>query len=254
MPTLKKTATFRFYGDLNDFLPPDHRQSDLPYRFWGRPAVKDAIEAIGVPHPEVFYLRCDATAIGFGHTLCDGERVSAYPHMPDAPPAEGWLHALMPTPPRFVLDGHLGQLARYLRMLGLDTRYQNDHDDSTLARIAQTDDRILLTRDVGLLKHGRVTYGAFVRTTDPDQRVREVLRRYPLRDHVDPLTRCIRCNHRIEPVAKDAVADALPPQTRRTFDRFFQCMGCDQVYWKGSHYERMQQFVADLLADPNFST
>jgi len=249
MPTLKKTATFRFYGDLNDFLPTGRRQSDLSYRFWGRPAVKDAIEAIGVPHPEVFYLQCGTSAIGFGHTLCDGERVSVYPHMPDAPPADGWLRPLMPDPPRFVLDGHLGQLARTLRMLGLDTRYQNDHDDATLARIAAADERILLTRDVGLLKRGRVTYGASVRATDPDEQIREVLRRYPLNDHLDPLTRCLRCNHMIEPVAEEAVADTLPPQTRRDFDRFFQCTGCAQVYWKGSHYERMQQFVADLLAD-----
>lgn len=253
MPTLKKAATFRFYGDLNDFLPTGHRQSDLPYRFWGQPAVKDAIEAIGVPHPEVFYLQRGETAIGFGHALCDGERISVYPHMPDAPPVDGWLHPLMPEPPRFVLDGHLGQLARYLRMLGLDTRYQTDRDDAALARITGGEDRILLTRDVGLLKRSRVTYGAFVRATDPDAQIREVLRRYPLDAHLDPLTRCIRCNHVIEPVPKREVLDDLPPQIRHDFDRLFQCTGCDQVYWKGSHYERMRQFIADLLADTNRS-
>ena len=251
MPTLKKAATFRFYGDLNDFLPTDYRQSDVPYRFWGRPAVKDAIEAIGVPHPEVFYLQCGETAIGFTCTLRDGNRISVYPYMPDAPPDAGWLHALMPEPPRFVLDGHLGQLARTLRMLGLDTRYQNDHDDAVLARIAADGHRILLTRDVGLLKHRRITYGAFVRATDPGEQIREVLRRYPLDAHLDPLTRCIRCNHVIEPVPKAEVADELPPRTQRDFDHFFQCTGCGQVYWKGSHYDRMQQFVADLFADTN---
>jgi hypothetical protein len=107
----------------------------------------------------------------------------------------------------------------------------------------------LLTRDVGLLKRSRVTYGAFVRATDPDEQIREVLRRYPLNDHLDPLTRCLRCNHMIEPVAEAAVADVLSPQTQRDFDRFFRCTGCAQVYWKGSHYERMRQFVADLLAN-----
>jgi hypothetical protein len=253
MPTLKKTATFRFYGDLNDFLPADYRQSDVPYRFWGQPAVKDAVEAIGVPHPEVFYLQRDESAIGFGATLQADDRISAYPHMSDAPPDAGWLHPLMPAPPRFVLDGHLGQLARYLRMLGLDTRYQNDADDGPLARIADEEDRILLTRDLGLLKRGRVTYGAFVRATDPDAQIREVLQRYPLADHLDPLTRCVQCNHLIEPVPEADVADDLPPQTQRDFDRFFQCTGCAQVYWKGSHYERMQAFVADLLATTNRS-
>jgi len=251
MPTLKKTATFRFYGDLNDFLSADYRQADVPYRFWGQPGVKDAVEAIGVPHPEVFYLQRGETPIGFGHTLQDGDRISVYPHMPGAPPAAGWLHPLVPEPPRFVLDGHLGRLARTLRMLGLDTRYQTDADDATLARLAADDDRILLTRDLGLLKRGRVTYGAFVRATDPDAQIREVLRRYPLDDALDPLTRCVRCNHVIEPVPEAEVADELPPQTQRDFDQFFRCTGCEQVYWKGSHYERMQQFIADLLTDAN---
>ena len=249
MPTLNNTATFRFYGDLNDFLPTDHRQSDLPYRFWGRPSVKDAIEAIGVPHPEVFYLQCGDAPIDFNYILQDDDRVSVYPHMPEAPPAEGWLRPLLPTPPRFVLDGHLGQLARYLRMLGLNTRYQNDQDDATLARIADDETRILLTRDLGLLKRNRVTYGAFVRATDADRQIREVLRRYPLDDHLDPLTRCIRCNGLIEPVPKSDVLDQLPPRTCRDFDRFFRCTGCEQVYWKGSHYERMQRFVNELTAD-----
>lgn len=251
MPTLKKTATFRFYGDLNDFLPADDRQADVSYRFWGQPAVKDAIEALGVPHPEVFYVQRDEAAIGFGATLQADDRISVYPHMSDAPPDAGWLHPLMPEPPRFVLDGHLGQLARTLRMLGLDTRYQPDHDDPTLSRLADEEERILLTRDLGLLKHGRVTYGAFVRATDPDAQIREVLQRYPLDDALDPLTRCIRCNHRIAPVPKGTVADEVPPRTLRDFDRFFQCTGCAHVYWKGSHYERMQAFVADLLADTN---
>lgn len=251
MPTRKKTATFRFYGDLNDFLPADHRQADVPYRFWGQPGVKDAVEAIGVPHPEVFYLQCSKTPIGFGHTLRGGDQISVYPHMPDAPPDAGWLHPLMPDPPRFVLDGHLGQLACSLRMLGLDTRYQTDADDATLARLAADDNRILLTRDLGLLKRGRVTYGAFVRTTDPEAQIREVLQRYPLDDALDPLTRCVRCNHLIEPVPEAEVADELPPQTQRDFDQFFQCTGCEKVYWKGSHYERMQEFVTDLLADTN---
>lgn len=248
MPTLQKTAYFRFYGDLNDFLPAPHRQSDLPYHFWGRPAVKDAIEAIGVPHPEVFYLQHGDEAIGFGHGISDGERISVFPRMKAVQPAAGWLRPMPPTPPRFVLDGHLGQLARHLRMLGLDTRYRNDADDPELARVAETDDRILLTRDLGLLKRSRVTYGAFVRATDPERQLREVLQRFELGEHIDPLTRCLRCNGTIEPVAKDEVIDELPPQTRQHFDTFYRCARCEQVYWKGSHYERMQQFIADLTS------
>lgn len=248
MHTLSKVALFRFYGDLNDFLPAPHRQSKLPYRFWGQPAVKDAIEAIGVPHPEVFYVQNGGTPIGLDHTLTDGDRISVYPQMRNVHPAAGWLRPLPPTPPRFVLDAHLGKLARYLRMLGLDTSYQNDAKDPVLARIAHEERRILLTRDLGLLKRSRVIHGAFVRATDPKAQLHEIFQRYALDAHLDPLTRCLRCNGPIEPVAKNAVRDELPPKTRQHFDTFYRCASCDHVYWKGSHYERMRQFIARFTA------
>ena len=246
MHTLSKTAFFRFYGELNDFLAAPHRQSALPYRFWGQPAVKDAIEAIGVPHPEVFYLQNTDGPISFGHALSDGNRISVYPQMRTVRPDAGWLHPTPPTPPRFVLDGHLGQLARYLRMLGLDTRYQNDWNDATLAQIADDEVRILLTRDLGLLKRSRIVHGAFVRATDPGEQVRETLQRFELGEHLAPLTRCLDCNGTIKPIDKTKVCDDLPPQTRRHFDTFFQCTRCEQVYWKGSHYEHMQQLIAQF--------
>ncbi len=248
MPTLPKTAVFRFYGDLNDFLPPAHRQSALPYRFWGRPAVKDAIEAVGVPHPEVFYLRRGDEPIDFGHALSDGDRIDVYPRMRRLQPEAGRLRPPAPTPPRFVLDAHLGRLARHLRMLGIDARYRNDWTDAELARVAHEEVRILLTRDLGLLKRSRVLYGAFVRATDPKQQIREVLRRFDLGAHLAPLTRCLECNGALEPVSKEAVFDDLPPKTRQYVDAFFRCTRCRHVYWRGSHYERMQQFIARLTS------
>ena len=153
MSTSKKRAVFRFYGALNDFLSADERQSDVPYAFWGRPAVKDAIEAQGVPHPEVDLIVMNGAPVDFGARLTAGDRVSVYP----------WIRRLdldvslrppLPRPIRFVCDVHLGRLARHLRMVGLDTRYDKHHADAALARLTDAEDRVLLTRDVGLLKRG----------------------------------------------------------------------------------------------------
>lgn len=248
MPTPPHTAHIRCYGPLNDFLPREHRQMDWPYRFWGQPAVKDAIEAIGVPHPEVFYLQRDGKPVGFDHSLADGERISVFPRLWTVQPETGPLRYPAPTPPRFVLDTHLGQLARYLRMLGLDTLYSNNADDPELARRSHTDERILLTRDLGLLKRNRVTHGAFVRATDPEQQLQEILRRFDLAPYFDPMTRCLTCNGDIEPVEMSDVADELPPRTRRAFNAFYRCAQCEQVYWKGSHFERMQQFIKQVTS------
>lgn len=248
MPTLN-TARFRFFGDLNDFLPVSQQQRTLDYSFRGAPAVKDSIEAIGVPHPEVYFLQANGTPVDLSYRLTDGDHVSVYPLLREALPTNGLLRSPPPAVPDFVLDTHLGQLARYLRMLGFDTCYQNDRADSKLARIAEEENRVLLTRDLGLLKRSRVVYGAFVRATDPEWQVKEVLARYALHDAARPMTRCLKCNGILHPVDKADVLDDLPPRTRTHFDEFFQCARCEQVYWKGSHYERMQRFIERVTKD-----
>jgi uncharacterized protein with PIN domain len=155
----------------------------------------------------------------------------------------------LPAEARFVLDTHLGQLASYLRMLGFDTLYRNDYPDEELAFVSSTEERILLTRDLGLLKRSIVTYGYFVRQTNPRQQVAEILRRYNLSGKITPLQRCIRCNGRLAPVAKEAVAERLASQTRELYHEFSECKACNQLYWKGSHYDRMWEFISDVLEE-----
>jgi uncharacterized protein with PIN domain len=146
-----------------------------------------------------------------------------------------------------VLDTHLGQLAAYLRMLGFDTLYRNDYPDDELARIASQEQRILLTRDRGLLKRGIIVYGYYVRETDPRRQMVEILRRYQLDGVIAPFRRCIRCNGPLRAVQKADIADRLAPKTREFYQEFSMCAACDQIYWKGSHYERMRQFIEGLL-------
>ena len=142
-----------------------------------------------------------------------------------------------------MLDGHLGRLASHLRMLGLDCLYNNGYEDEELVQISVEDGRILLTRDRLLLMHKVVTQGYLLRSLDSNEQLHEVVHRYALAQWVKPFQRCLRCNHLLESVAKKTVLERLEPLTKKYYDEFKLCPACNQVYWKGSHYERMLQLI-----------
>jgi uncharacterized protein len=146
-------AQFRFYEELNDFLAPALRKCEFPYAFTGTPSVKDAIEAIGVPHTEVDLVLIDGESVDFTRRITGGERVAVYPvfeRLNIAPVTRLRARPLRRT--RFVLDVHLGKLARYLRLLGFDALYRTDYDDATIIRLSLDEQRVILTRDRGVLK------------------------------------------------------------------------------------------------------
>jgi uncharacterized protein with PIN domain len=235
--TNKHAATFRFYEELNDFLPPERARRDYVYRFDGRPSVKNAIESQGVPHTEIDLILVNGQSVGFDHPLADADRVAVYPTFErlDITP----LVRLRERPlrdARFVVDVNLGKLARYLRMLGFDTLYRNDYGDAQIVDIAEDQQRIVLTRDRRLLQHARVTRGYWVRSTDPDDQVVEVVGRLQLERWMRPLHRCLDCNGRLQPVPKAEVLHRLEPMTRRHYSEFYRCEHCGKVFWKGSHY------------------
>ncbi len=240
----KPQVEFRCYAELNDFLPPQRRQTPFLYRFDGAPAVKDAIEAIGIPHTEVDLILVNGEAVDFGHHLRDGERVSVYPvfeSLDITPIIRLREQPLRVT--RFVLDGHLGKLARRLRMLGFDALHRAGFEDREIVAISVEQRRIILTRDRALLKHGAVTHGYWLRSADPDEQAVEVLTRFDLFSRTAPFSRCLACNGRIEGVEKREIAHLLPLRTRRQHDEFHRCADCGKVYWKGSHYREMTALV-----------
>lgn len=237
-------ARFHFHGELNIFLPPDRRGNAFDYDFEGCPAVKHIIEALGVPHTEVAGLRVNEKPVDLSHRIQDGDRVEIYPF--SATNFESRL-TLPPGEPRFVLDNHLGRLAVYLRMLGFDSLYRNDYQDEELAEVSGRESRILLTRDRRLLMRSAVVYGHWVRSTAPREQLREVVQRYNLAQVLTPFRRCLLCNGRLEHVPKDAVIDQLEPLTRRYFDDFHRCSSCGGIFWKGSHFERMQGLIQEVL-------
>jgi uncharacterized protein len=241
---MQQLAFFSFYGNLNDFLLKKDRHKRIAHSFNGIPAVKDAIEAIGIPHVEVEWIFINGVPSFFYSSLQPGDTVDVYPK--DTPPAQSRAPRVRDnslTPRSFVLDNHLGALARLLRLLGLDTLFNPTDTDQQLARISAEDHRIVLTRDIPLLKQKIITWGYWLRSQQPQEQLMEVIRRYDLAPSFRPFTRCLSCNGFIHPVAKDSVLEQLPPGTQEYFNEFYRCSGCGKVYWKGSHYERMMQFI-----------
>jgi uncharacterized protein with PIN domain len=237
----------RFFEELNDFLPPARRRVEFEIPLDRRTSVKDLIESLGVPHVEVDLVLVDGGSVDFDHMVQPHQRISVYPIFESFD--IGKVQRLRPWPlrdPRFVLDVHLGRLARRLRVLGFDTWYRRHAEDDLLARISVDEHRILLTRDRGLLKRRIVTHGTWIRSTDPLQQVREVLDRLQLRAWAHPFGRCPRCNGELCRAQANELGCRVPSRIRENLVEFHRCDGCGQVFWKGSHWERLRIWVRSL--------
>ncbi len=241
------TATFRFYEELNDFLPAGKRKIRFPVSFENRPAIKDAIESLGVPHTEIEVILVNQVSVDFSYRLNDNDDVAVYPVFEsfDITP----LLRLRTRPLRttaFICDVHLGRLCRMLRILGFDTLYRNDYEDNEIVSIAQQEGRIVLTRDRGILKHKAVSHGYCVRSSDWRRQAREVIRRFDLSHSLHPFSICVSCNGRVAKVSKSAVIGCLQEKTKRYYDNFSRCQACGKIFWEGSHYAKLQEFVKEL--------
>ena len=140
---------------------------------------------------------------------------------------------------------HLGSLAKILRLLGFDTCYDNHFDDKEIVQIAVTENRIVLTRDILLLKHKVIRAGYWLRSQQTLEQAEEVIKYFRL-DHFKPFTRCLECNGLIITTPIDAVKEKVPLQVAQDLDEFFTCTNCKRVYWKGSHYDKMKLLVDRL--------
>jgi uncharacterized protein with PIN domain len=245
------TATFRFYEELNDFLPPARRRREFDAPCARAATVKHMIEALGVPHTEVELILVNGVSSGFGRLLEDGDRVAVYPKFETfdvSPLLQVRTQPLRQT--RFVADAHLGGLARLLRMAGFDTLYDNHIADREVEVISAEQQRIVLTRDRELLKRRGVTHGCYVRTLRPEQQLCEIVSRLDLAGSLRPFTLCLHCNLPLRPVPKEHVTHRLPPTVRARFDEFVTCDGCHGVFWKGSHWRRMRALLERAAAYP----
>jgi len=220
-------------ASLRFFLSPARRSPEVSVRADGTSTVGHLLGALGIPRTEVGEVHVDGRPVDLAYRPRPGQRIAVQP--------VAWPQPAPTSPPRFVLDVHLGTLARRLRLLGLDTAYERHADDDTLVEVSLTEDRVLLTRDRGLLHRRALRWGAHVGSQRPDEQVREVLDRFapPLR----PWTRCPACNGTLVDVPKDEVAAELPEGTRRCYQTFRRCRRCGKVYWRGAHDERLRGIV-----------
>lgn len=208
-------------SELLFFLSPVNRRDEIHVRYDGSSSMGHIVESLGVPLTEVGELRLDDNTLD----------VRA-PKRPQRTP---------PDTHGFVLDVHLGALARRLRLVGVDAAYDNDKDDDALVEQANTERRVLLTQDRRLLMRRALWLGAHVRGDQPDDQLRDALNRFAPR--LEPWTRCLACNDRLASVAKADIAHRLPPGTRRSYNTFRRCVACGHIYWRGAHGDRLEQIV-----------
>ena len=243
-------VTVRCYAELNDALPPERRQRDVRLAVDGPTAAGELIARLGLAVEQVELILCDGTPFVPSALVRPGARLSLYPMFerfdvsallgPDRWPMRR---------PRFVADAHLGKLARRLRLLGLDTLYANDFGDDVLAGIVRSESRILLTRDVALLRRPEVTHGLFVPQASVDAQVRGLVERLHLDGVLDPFSRCTVCNGLLARVPLADVEGEVPAGVRSRRQAFRRCAGCRRIYWEGTHYQRMLLFVRDVKSD-----
>ena len=252
-------VNIRFYEELNDFLPAVQRNTVFAHQLKQPGSVKDLIESIGLPHTEIDLIMVNGESVDFSYRVHGGDSISVYPvskpytgKLATGDLAFGLsLRHNQPEPlaePRFVLDVHLGRLASYLRLLGFDTLYRNDYDDATLASVSVDDHRILLTCDRRLLMRKIIIHGYFVRARQLQQQLFEIMSHFDLYDKKQAFTRCMRCNGRIWPVNKKEIETQLLAKTKKYYKEFFQCESCRKIYWKGSHYHKMQDMINQVKA------
>ena len=151
------------------------------------------------------------------------------------------------TPPRFIADAMLGGLARWLRILGLDVAYDPALDDAALVEHSVREQRVILTRDRRLVQRRRARCHHLVVAEEVDEQVLEVLASFAVT--VDPsalLSRCTRCNARLESLDPDDARERVPAYVARTQSRFRECPQCGRVYWRATHVERMRRRLEGL--------
>ena len=245
-PVIRK-AQFRFYEELNDHLPEIWRKKAFVYEFKGRPGIKNTIQAIGVPHGEVDLILVNGESVDFNYQMQGGEEISVYPQFEsfDISP----VIKLRPKPlreTRFVVDVNLGKLAQKLRLLGFDTLFRNDFEDDEIIKISLKEKRIILTRDRGILKQNAVTHGYFIRSDDPKKQLTEVIERFQLQNFFRPFTRCSNCNGGLEEVSKANLTTLLADDTLNYYHEFWKCKDCGKIYWEGSHFEKILNWIDRL--------
>ena len=244
---MDKFVYIRLFAGLNFFVPDRLKQRTIQLVLYGNPAVKDVIESLGVPHTEFEFITVNGEIVNLSYRLNSNDHINVYPHFFQFD-VSGITNDdyRRPVHHKFIIDVHLGKLNTLLRMLGFDCYYRNNLEDKEIIEIACMEDRIVLSRDIGIFKNGKVKWGYFPRSQDPKIQLKEILDRYDLRSKIKPLSRCMNCNGKIILVDKKQILDDLKENTKLYYHDFYVCKDCKKTYWKGSHYHKMLDFIENF--------
>lgn len=244
MKTPSKSAFFNIHGSLRDFPGIDSTSEPFRVSFELSPAVKDLIEAQNIPHTAVFKWEINGRQCKASRNVKDGDVIDVYPfELVDAEKVDPFHR----SPASFAADVHLRRLTKTLRLLGIDTAWNREWDDADLVQASNREQRMILTRDVGLLKRGETRFGYWVRSQDPDRQIKEITGRFEISDNLQPFSRCMECNGLLQTVDKKEVEDKVPPKVKEWHSLFHRCRNCHKIYWQGSHFEKLKEKVQELL-------
>ncbi|BFV55122.1 Mut7-C RNAse domain-containing protein [Kitasatospora sp. CMC57] len=235
----KPEIWIEFAAELHLFVGASRRAGWSAVRTDGVSTLGHVVESLGVPLTEVGALRVGGVPVPTAHVPEAGERISV-----EAVTRPQQL----PGPARFLLDVHLGTLARRLRLLGIDAAYENvDIGDPALAARSAAEQRVMLSRDRGLLHRRELWAGAYVYSHRPAEQLRDVLSRFA--PPLAPWTRCTACNGTLRDTAKAEVRQQLRDGTERSYDVFAQCADCERVYWRGAHHSQLEAIVTAAVEE-----
>ncbi|MBN2544278.1 MAG: hypothetical protein JXB50_00685 [Spirochaetes bacterium] len=244
---LKHQAFFHFFGSLNDFLSDEKKGQSFVYNFKGIASVKNLFEAIGVPHPEIRKITVNNRKKDFIYKVKDNDLIKLCPFNYGINKFFLSLLSIFASIKiKFIIDVHLGKLGKYLKLCGFDVLYNWKWDDDEIIKLASSQNRIILTHDIGLLKNKKVIKGYWIRSQYPDEQIIEVIERYHLLSKIKPFKRCLHCNNILIKIPKSKIKDKIPLMIYRKYKLFFFCLKCNKIYWRGSHYYNMKKFIKRL--------
>jgi uncharacterized protein with PIN domain len=242
------TVRLDLHGDLDFFLRSGARARSIKRNLSEKTSVKDVIESCGIPHTEIDLILVNGQSVDFSHAIACEANIELYP-VGEITPDFKYKHLQASTAATFLADGHLGRLARNLRLVGFDVAYDPRAEDRQLLGVMEREHRALLTRDRRLLMHAIVRTGYCPRSQNAEEQTIEVIRRFDLLGSIAPFTRCLRCNAPLRKVSKVEIVGKLEPLTKIYYEQFRRCTGCDQIYWPGSHFSKLQKRLEQIRAN-----
>ncbi len=148
---------------------------------------------------------------------------------------------------KFACDEMLGKLARWLRILGIDTAYKNRIDDRELIHLCREEGRILLTRDTRLISENKEVKSLLIESDHYREQLLQVIGHFHIDPYESAFSRCVLCNLELVEVKKEEVEGEIPPFVFQTQEEFWRCPRCGKLYWPGTHHDHMMRSLEELF-------